>query len=278
MRAAARAVADADLASAVIGGWLAGELAKLRQEDVAAVEAWLAAARRRAEAGADAPYEPTLIAGELDRARVELIAARREQALAWGELAARADVPPQPQALDLSGLPAGRASGAMHEAVAAGIEARRRVATALARFEASAFENRWGVAGEVGAEGDDRVAHLGLAYRFPLHGERGAVAATLAAAEAAAERDAELRRAAWRARVSAAEAARASSQPSVDAAELDRALAALALRVDEGKERASEVLPLRRQILEARVASLRARAAALLAGTDLYFLAGEASR
>ena len=280
MRAGARAVADAELADAFIAAWLAQAIAELRQQDLAAVDSWLGAARRRAEAGADPPYEPTLVAGERDRAIVELIEARREVELAWGELKALSDVPLRPEPLDLAGVPGvarpeATSSPAAAANVRAGIESRRRLAVALARALAASSSSRWGLAGTVAREGDERLAHLGVAYRLPLRGERSAIAAEQTAAEAQALRDSELRLTALDARVAAAEATLASAGPMLDSADLDRAQAALAVRVEEGKERPSEVLPLRRQLLEARVAALRARAARLAAEAQLHFLGGE---
>lgn len=283
MLASARALADAELADAFVAAWLAQAVAALRAEDVAAVETWLAAATRRAEAGADPPFEPTLVAGERDRALVEQIEARREVELAWGELQALSDVPPRPAAIDLAGLPgteraAGTPAPVAATNVRAGIEARRRVSVALARASAASASSRWGVAGVVAREGDERLAHVGVAYRLPLRGERSAIAAEQAAAEAQASRDGELRLTEIEARLAAATSTLASATPMLDAAELDRAQSALVVRVEEGKERPSEVLPLRRQLLEARVAALRARAARLAAAAQLHFLGGEAVR
>jgi hypothetical protein len=280
MSSAARAVADAELAEAFVAAWLAHAVAELRQQDVAAVDSWLAASRRRAQAGADPPYEPTLVAGERDRAVVELIEARREVELAWGELQARSGVPLRPEPLDLAGLPGTERLEATPPPAAAarvreGIEARRRLAVALARALAASSSSRWGLAGTVAREGDERLAHLGVAYRLPLRGERAAIASEQAAAEAQASRDAELRLTATEARLAAARAALAPAGPLLDPSDVDRALAALAVRVEEGKERPSEVLPLRRQLLEARVAALRARAARLAAGAQLHFLGEE---
>jgi outer membrane protein TolC len=280
MRAAARTVADAELAEAFIAAWLAQAIAELRQQDMAAVDSWLAAARRRAEAGADPPYEPTLVSGERDRAIVELIEARREVELTWGGLKALSDVPLRPEPLDPAGLPGkerpeGTPPPAAAADVRAGLEARRRLSEALARAAAASSSSRWALAGTVAREGDERLAHLGVAYRLPLRGERSAIAAEQAAAEAQGSRDAELRLTAIEARLAAAEGTLASTGPMLDSADLDRAQAALAVRVEEGKERPSEVLPLRRQLLEARVAALRARAARLAAEAQLHLLGGE---
>jgi hypothetical protein len=282
MRAGARATADAELANAFVAAWLAQAIAELRQQDVAAVDLWLSAARRRAEAGADPPYEPTLVAGERDRALVERIEAAREVALSWGELKARSAVPGQPEPLALAGLPVVAGAGvqsaeASTSSTRSGIEARRRLTIALARAKTAASNSRWGLAGELAREGEEHLAQLGVAYRLPLRGEKAAIAAAQVAEEALAARHADLRLTEMEAQVAAAKAALASAGPLVATSDLDAAQAALVVRVEEGKERPSQVLPLRRQLLEARVAALKARAARIAAEATLFFL-GEAKR
>jgi len=274
-RMSARAAADAELADAFVAAWLADTVAQVREQDLAAVEAWLDAARR-----ADPPYEPTLVAGERDRALVELIEARREVELAWGELRARAEVPPRPEPVALDALP-GHATtpdittSPLADVMRAGIEARRDLAIAVARAQTALASSRWGLAGEVAAEGDERLAHVGVAYRLPLRGERTAIAAEQSAAETAANREAERRLVEVEAQVSAATATLGWAGQMLDTSALDAAQAALTARLEEGKERPSEILPLRRQLLEARIAALRSRAARTAAAAKLSFLAGE---
>jgi hypothetical protein len=268
-----RALGAADLASAFVDVWLAQSTVEVREEDLAATESWLAHAQRRVEAGADPPYEPTLVAGERDRALVELVSARRELELAWGELAARADVGPSPRPVELGDAMAAPAAAPTEEPIAtASIEAREQLALGLARVRAGAARSRWALQSEVATEGDERLAHVGVAYRFPLRGERSAIEQELAAAEQEARREAERARVALRARLAAARAALASSSPVLAADDLERAHSALTTRLAEGKERASQVLPLRRQLLEARLAGLAARAARARATFELYYL------
>jgi hypothetical protein len=272
----ARAGADADLAAAFVDVWLAQASLEVRAADLAAAEEWLAATRRRVEAGADPPYEPTLVAGERDRALLELLAVRRELELAWGDLAARADLAPAPQPVTLTGFPDPPAGLDSHDAAAAAIAAREELALALARARAGSARSRWAVAAEVGSEGEERLAHVGLSYRFALPGERGAVASELRAAEDEARRAAQGERAALRARLAAARSALAATAGTAGETELQRAQDALTVRLAEGKERASAILPLRRQLLEARLAHLAARAAVAKATAELHFLGGSA--
>jgi hypothetical protein len=273
--AGARALAAAELAVSFVDAWLAQEAVAVREDDLAATEEWLAVARRRLEAGADPPYEPVLVAGERDRALVELVAARREAELAWGELAARSEVGAEARRLSLSGLPAAAPPPDSSAPPAlTGIAARRRLAVALALARRAASDSRWAVASEIGAEGDERLVHFGVAYRFPLPGERAAIATELAAAEEGAARAAEADAAAVRARITAARSTLAAAGPALGPEHLEQARRALAARVAEGKQRPSEVLPLRRQLLEARLASLAAEALRARAAAELAFLTG----
>ena len=269
------AVAAADLASAFVEVWLAQAGAEVRAEDLAAAEAWLAATQRRVEAGADPPYETPLVAGERDRALVELVAARRDVELAWGDLAALADVGPTPRAVTLDGLPGRPESDATSGASAAtSIDARENLALALQRASGSTARSRWALQSEVASEGDERLAHVGLAYRLPLRGERSAIEQEQSAAEERAKRDAERARVALRARLAAAQTALDASPVALVPQDLERAQTALSARLAEGKERASEILPLRRQLLEARLAGLAARAARARAAAEIHFLVG----
>jgi hypothetical protein len=282
IRAAAEATALADLAAAYARAWLAQVDLELRRQDLAITEAWLESTRRRVEAGADPPYEAILIAGERDRALLGLLDARRESELAWGELGQLADIPPAPSPLDLSSLPDDGALpsgtriaiGEPPPPAAAGIASRRELAILLARARSSAASSRWALAADAGREGDEQVARVGLAYRFALQGERAAVASARSAAEAAAHAEATAELGRLRARVAAAQAALASTAPSFDAGDLDTARRALESRLEEGKERASQVLPLRRQLLEAMLATAGARAARAQAAAELFFLEG----
>jgi hypothetical protein len=270
-----RALAAAELAVAFVEAWLAQEAVAVRAEDLAATEEWLVVARGRVEAGADPPYESTLVAGERDRALVELVAARREVDLAWGELAARSDVGADPRPVSLPSLPAAAAaSGSSTGQALAGIVARQRLEVALALARGAASESRWAVASELAKEGDERLVHFGVAYRLPLRGERAAIADELVAAEATAARRAEVDAAAVRARIAAARTALAAAGPALRPEHLEQARRALAARVAEGKERSSEVMPLRRQLLESRLASLAAEAYRARAAAELVYLSG----
>jgi hypothetical protein len=279
LRRSQAAVALADLAAAFARAWLAQTEVELRAEDLAITETWLEATRRRVDAGADPPYEAILVGGERDRALLELVAARREVELAWGELAQLAAVALRPSPLELSSLPGSGGAPASNEpsgaAALTGIETRRNLEILLARARFAAAASRWAIAGDAAREGlEENIAHVGVAYRFARQGERAANANAQGAAEAAAESRAATDTAALRARLVAAQVALASEAPVLDERDLQGARRALESRLAEGKERASEVLPLRRQLLDAALASAAARAARAQAMAEIFLLEG----
>ena len=219
MRVSARGIALADLSAAYARAWLAQTEAELREEDIEVVDDWLAATERRVEAGADPPYESILIAGERDRAMLDLLAARREVELAWGELARLSAIAESSQPVDLATLPGARDGDATlegsSETVLAGIDARRELIALLARAHTAAASSRWAIAGDAGREGDERLARVGFAYRFPLGGERASIAELERAAEAAAAGEAAADRGEVRARLAAARTALAATGPGL---------------------------------------------------------------
>jgi hypothetical protein len=77
-----------------------------------------------------------------------------------------------------------------------------------------------------------------------------------------------------RARLAAARAALAAVPPALESADLLQAQRALTVRLAEGKERPSQIVPLRRLLLEARLAGLAARATRAKAAAELHYLIG----
>ncbi len=118
---------------------------------------------RRVEAGADPPYEAILVGGERDRALLELVAARREVELAWGELSQLAALTPRPTPLDLTSLPGGarrlRCRGATRRH-----RARRNRGAARPRAPARARAIRRGVE-PMGGRGRRRARRRGREHR-----------------------------------------------------------------------------------------------------------------
>jgi cobalt-zinc-cadmium efflux system outer membrane protein len=281
LRAAARAEATLALERAVVALWRAENDAAWAREAVADLEGWLVESRRRAEAGADAAYEPVLVAGEVARARTELAeaagasaAARTAFAALAGEAHATIDVAPLFASDDRAPTVAGTGdwrSGA--SALAAASVAR--LERALLALETELDASRWGVAGAVGREGEEEVARVGLAYRFPPKGESAAFAARREAEQRRIERERDLALSdlAGRAARAVALLAEPANQPAErELAEAERALRA---RFNEGRARVGEILPLRRALADARRSLLEARAARAETRFELRFLSTE---
>lgn len=291
--AAARLETRGRIAAAFLDAWAAEQEALLRGEDVATVERWLEIARRRLEQGAEAAFEVDLIGFDREQARAERAEALVARAAAWSRLAVWVEPPlaPLPEAgtgepiaePSPPGLPPDEEFEARWEAspLAAAFSARRDLTVALARFEQARSQSRWALRSSVAREAEESVARFGLAYRFPLAAERPAAEQALAASVAAAEREAgqglaelESRFAAARSRFAALSA---SEAPASDAPppSPERTLAAIELRLTEGKARPSEALLLRRAVIAAELARIQRRAALRAAAWELALLTAE---
>jgi len=267
--AAAGTEAELALAAAYSELWRLDALAELRSEDLAIVERWLAATRRRVEEGADPAYEATLVAGERDRAALELERTLAGLAAAREALAALAPLPEGELRLVPPTEPPVCTSGVGDSALEGAARARAELAIAEAGLATRAENARWALASDLAREGDEDVARLGLAYRFAPRGEKGALDELHAAAVAAERRASELELSRLAARRQAARARLAASSARSGDDELAAGLAALEARLREGRSRPSEALPLRRQLLAAREAAIDARAERALAAAEL---------
>ncbi len=275
LRAAASLEAELALAAAYSEAWRLDALAALRGEDLAIVERWLATAQRRVEEGADPAYEATLIAGERDRAALELERTRAGVATAREALSALAPLPAGALRLEPPPGPRPCPPGAGSSVLETAARARADLAIAEAGLAARAEAARWALASDLAREGDEEVARLGLAYRFAPRGEQAALDAQRAAAAAAGQRAAELDLAQLAARREAARSRLAPSARFSSDDELAAGVAALEARLAEGRSRPSEVLPLRRQLLAAREAAIDARAERAVAAAELAALCPE---
>lgn len=281
LRGAARALAEQQVSSAYADAWLAAERVEVRLADVATLERWLDIARRRVEAGAEPAFEAALVEADLAEASAALATARAERQLAWGDLAALAEVPAEPVPLAVPcgaphDLPSDFASeryerGVLRQAVAS----RSTLRESLLRLESSRERSRFSLLSSVAREGEEDVARLGVAYRLPRPQENAAIASSLEAAVSAVRREAEIEAATLRARFAAAVellTALAAEEPSGG---IDAALGAVELRLTEGKDRPSQALAIRRQLLAAREAALERRAATERARAELTALTME---
>ncbi len=301
--AAARLETRSRISAAFIDAWAAEREALLRGEDVATVERWLQIARRRLDQGAEAAFEVDLIGFDREQARAARAEALAARASAWGQLAVWVEPPlgdlPEPgtgQPIaepSPPGLPQDANLAARLEAspLALAFSARRDLAAALARFEQARSQSRWALRSSLAREAEDSVAHFGLAYRFPLAAERPAAERALAASVAAAEREAEQGLAELHSRFSSARsrfAALSASEslaseatasdatgPNARGPAPERTLAAIELRLTEGKARPSEALLMRRAVIAAELARIQRRAALLAASWELALLTAE---
>ena len=259
--AAARADAERRFAETYAEAWLAAGRVEALAGQRALLEGWRDVARRRVEAGADAPYTQTLVEADLLRARRDLDRARRESAEAWGALRALADVPDAPRPLAAPAVAAWPREAEARALFATGaarasLDARLALDVALDALERSDRLERWSLVGSLAREGADSVARAGLAYRFPLPRERrtGDEAARSFGEARRREADAERRR--LEARLAGALERARDLGPAPDARLFEEALAAVDLRVREGKDGPAEAVTARRQLLEGRLAAL----------------------
>ncbi len=289
-RAEARALAEARLRSAYLAAWAAERRLALRRDELATAERLLGVARRRVEAGAEPPYQSVLAAADHAVAGMAVAEAEGERARAWAEIAVLAEpgtegaladpepdrdgarpVPSDSAGLDATGLRERLAAGALRAAAVA----RGEVAEALARLGAARDDSRWSLASGVAREADERVARVGVAYRFARRGEREALVRATEAAAHAARREAEVESAGLAARLDAALGRRRALAASPAPVATEPALAALELRLTEGKSSLSEVLLLRRQLVAAREATLDRRLALHQVDAEILLLTAE---
>lgn len=270
LRAAAVIERRRQVAAAYVEAWAAGQVQVVRAEDVATLERWAGITGRRVEEGAAAPYEQDLLEVELNQARSALALAESETRRSELQLAALARLPePRPLAEPpVPPAPSG-AEGALFQAV----ERRAALGEAIVRLEAARSQSRLALRSSLAREGEETVARFGIGYRFPRRAENAAVESAVDSQIASLRREAELRRAELTARLEAARVV-VARPPAADLP-AERALAALELRLTEGKAPASEVLPLRRGLLAAQQAWIEQRAAFFRAAYELEALASE---
>lgn len=268
--AAADAEAARRLAEAYADAWLAASRVEALAGQRTLLEGWRDAARKRVEAGADAPFQAALVEADLLRSRGELDRARREAAEAWGALRALADLPEAPQELASPAIPAwpgaNEAKARFEAGVArASVDARLALDLAFGSLESSDRLERWSLLGSVAKEGADSVARAGLAYRFPLQGERTAGDEASKFFQLARRREADAERRLLEARLAGALERAREFGALPDGRAFEEALAAVNLRVLEGKDSPSDAVLSRRQLLDGRLGALeRLRDASLL--------------
>lgn len=277
LRSAAQVEAQFRLRTAYLDAWLAEEILNLREADLVTVQAWLKAAQVRLEAGADPAFQVTLVEGEALRAQADLDEARRQRLTAWAVLRSVADVPSTPTALaapgdaalpSVEGLPAKFEASTLRRAIQDRLNLEE---TALQHQEAIAT-SRWSLRGSYGKEGEDRIGKIGFAFRFSRPGEVQAIRRETEATIQAIKRELETALLELDARFQSALARLQTATPPLPFTGFELSLKAISLRLSEGRERPSEALPIRRQLLEAKAASYRRLHAAHLLSAEVQAL------
>lgn len=274
-----RAETHQRLRLAYLDAWLAQAQLDLKAGQSEVTETWLRVATARVDSGSDPAYQVDLVRGDLVRQRAELGEAHRRLAEAWAALRTLADLPAQPEPLADPGPAALPDPAALPGAFESGL-ARRALADRLASEEAAFLlqqavqSSRWSLRGSYASEGDERITRLGVAFRLPRAGELGAQRREASAGQAALRREGESAQLQLASRFETALARLKAFGDPQEARGFEASLRAVDLRLQEGKERPSEALLLRRQLLEAESAALQRRrdAHALMAELDLLTL------
>jgi hypothetical protein len=247
------------------------------------VERWLKAARARFEAGADPAFQVSLVEGEWLKIQQDLDDARIQEARAWGNLVALSEVPIGPVPLaDPGPVPVVYAvdlecrleEGPLRKALLAQAEMEEH----SIRLKESLALSRWSLRGSYAQEGEDKVTRLGVAVRLPRPGEGDAIRSSSSAQLHASQGAARQALAELDARTVSA-ISRIKASPSIGTIpDFTKAIEAVGLRLQEGRERPSEALPIRRQLLESQMASLRRLQAQHLLASELQTLLPKVNR
>jgi len=265
------------LRQAYLDAWLEQQMARLRQQDLQTVEVWLHAAKVRLESGADPAFQVALVEGEILKAQMELADSRRRALTAWTTLRSQTDLPDQPVPLaepqavpvqDPSGLFSRYQTAPLRRALTVRLEVEREN---LRHREALGL-SRWSLRGSYAKEGEDRIAKVGMAYRFSRPGEAAAVRRETEAGLASLQRELQLALAELDGRFQSALERLEILGGMAPRRSFQSAIQAVGLRLQSGKERPSDALPIRRQLLEAEVAGLRRQHAQHLIQAELQAL------
>lgn len=259
---AARREGHFRLKSAYLDAWLASRLVALREADLGTVDRWLQAAKARMEAGADPAFQVSLVEGERLKVQQELDEARVLESRTWGTLVALADLPVAPMPLadpaPVPTLPTVDLDRRLQEGpLRKALLAQADLETQSLRLKEAQALSRWSVRGNYAQEGEDKVTRLGVAVRLPRPGESAAVRRNTEAQLRAVEGEARMALAELDARAEAAFNRIKKTPQTTVIPDFARSLEAISLRLQEGRERPSEALPIRRQLLESQMASLR---------------------
>ncbi|MBK9794908.1 MAG: hypothetical protein IPP58_00130 [Holophagaceae bacterium] len=218
--------------------------------------------------------------GEVLRAQADLDEARRQRLHAWAALRGVADVPgiATPLADPGEALPPqaeGLAVKFETSAFRRALQGRLNLEEQAMRHQEAVATSRWSLRGSYAKEGEERIGKVGLAYRFSRPGEGQALRRETEATLQVTRRELEMALLELDARFQSALTRIQAATPPLPFKGFDLSLKAISLRLSEGKERPSEALPIRRQLLEAQAASYRRLQAAHLLAAELQALTAE---
>ncbi|MDP1831759.1 MAG: hypothetical protein Q8K67_06850 [Geothrix sp.] len=277
--ALARAEARHRLRLAYLDAWLAEAQLGLRGSQITLTETWVRVAQARVDSGADPAYQADLVRGDLLRLRMDLGEAQRRASETWAALRALANLPPEPLPLAEPGTPTLPAPEGLSEAFQKSL--MRRALADRNAADRTSFEldqalktSRWSLKGSYASEGDERITRLGVAFRLPRPGEISAQNREKTTGRHALAREAESTAFQLESRFQTAFTRLRTFGDTSAARGFDAALKAVDTRLREGRERPSDALLLRRQLLEAESASFQRlrEAHALAAELDLLTL------
>jgi outer membrane protein TolC len=277
LRDAARRESLLHLRQAYLDAWLEQQVMLLREQDLRTVEVWLNAAKVRLESGADPAFQVALVEGEILKAQMEWSDSRRRTSMTWISLHSQTDLPGQPVPLaepgplpgqDLSSLSSRYRAAPLRRALTARLEVEREN---LRHREALGL-SRWSLRGSYAKEGEDRIAKVGMAYRFVRPGESQAIRRETNAGLATLQQELQIALAELDGRFQSALDRLQILGSMPPSRSFQSAIQAVGLRLQSGKERPSEALPIRRQLLEAEVAELRRQHAQHLLQAELQAL------
>jgi hypothetical protein len=267
---------------AFLGAWLAERIEAVRGDDCHQVKGWLEIAKARSESGADPAFQLEMVKGELIKSRLDWEEAKRARIQAWNVLRSLSDLPEAPQGLDYkqpgAAFAAGGADAAelgrryQNGAMRRAADARQSIEQGQINLQTALSGSRWNLAGSYAKESSERITKIGIAYRFRRPGEASAVRAEQRARLEASKRSTELELADLDLRFASAMQTIASNEDYPEAPDIAASLEALTLRLQEGKDQPSEVIPMRRQFLEIRIAELQRMYSLHLAHAELLTL------
>lgn len=277
LREAARRESLLRLRQAYLDAWLEQQVAYLREQDLQTVATWLKAAQVRLESGADPAFQVALVEGEILKAQLELADSRRRASAAWSTLRSQTDLPEQPVPLAEPGALSAQHSVALVSRYQAAplrraLSARLEVERENLRHREALGLSRWSLRGSYAKEGEDRIAKVGMAYRFSRPGEAAALRRETEAGLASLQRELEIALTELDGRFQSALERLQILGGMAPSRSFQAAIQAVGLRLQAGKERPSDALPIRRQLLEAEVAGLRRQHAQHLLQAELQAL------